>query len=657
MNRSRFVSLLALCLALVLLSGCGSKPAETEPDASTAPVIAEPAPTIPADGNPNDVTCKGSYTGTPDAGALVAAIGTAKLTNAQLNAYYWAEVASYRQSGKSPAPDFTAPLDSQVCTADESVASWQQYFLRSALNTWHSARALMIQGEEVGLPVEEAYQPNLDNYELYMKDMPVTHLMYRYTKAFHPNTMHQAYLDSMPDTLEELASRKGYSSAGEMAQAAFGTTLEGLNAFADSYNRGYIYYTNLSYFIELDQEELDTYHTQWLREHPEADPDETAIDMRHILLLPEGGVENATEEQWAACTEDAEKLMDKWRRKTKRNEGSFADYAHLESQDTGSALDGGSYLHVTKGQLAPEIESWCFDPSRASGDITILRTQAGVHILYFSASHSLTRLKAEEDLMAQKQADLLTQARMDYPISVSYDAITLAEAQPEVSLNDILYPDLAHERFPEIPLYLQQDYPNTKYGKYWIRTNGCGITTMAMLASYMTDDELTPPEMCARYGGYSHKNGTDGMLYIYEPPVMGFYLRQRTFDFKEAKQALDEGYVVINVQTKGYWTRGGHYIALEKVNEDGTIQVRDSNIFNYGNLPAHKEDGHKWSNVVANGHGFWVFENKITRIPNCCRCGDVSSVTGSLLQENYLCRKCTPALLRRGSYLSAASGM
>ena len=50
-----------------------------------------------------------------------------------------------------------------------------------------------------------------------------------------------------------------------------------------------------------------------------------------------------------------------------------------------------------------------------------------------------------------------------------------------------------------------------------------------MLASYMADDELTPPEMCARYGNYSHKNGTDGMIFNYEPAVMGFYLRKKTY--------------------------------------------------------------------------------------------------------------------------------
>ena len=159
--------------------------------------------------------------------------------------------------------------------------------------------------------------------------------------------------------------------------------------------------------------------------------------------------------------------------------------------------------------------------------------------------------------------------------------------------------------------------------------------------------------MCARYGKYSFANGTDGMIFTKEPQTMGFYLKRRTFEPTEALEALKEGYIVISIQHKGYWTRGGHYIVLEKVNEDGTVQVRDSNIFNYSRVRAHKEDRHKWENVVSSTGGFWIFEYKIKRIPACSRCGDPEGVTRSLLEQDYCCEKCRPALLRRNTYLSA----
>ena len=136
------------------------------------------------------------------------------------------------------------------------------------------------------------------------------------------------------------------------------------------------------------------------------------------------------------------------------------------------------------------------------------------------------------------------------------------------------------------------------YGGYKITTHGCGITTMAMLATYMADTELTPPEMCRRYGGYCYDHGTDGSLFVVAPAQMGFYLKKKAFEWREARDAMRDGYVVVCVQTKGYWTRGGHYLLLEKMFEDDVIQVRDSNIYNYGKLEGHKTDRFDFSTVV-----------------------------------------------------------
>ena len=175
-----------------------------------------------------------------------------------------------------------------------------------------------------------------------------------------------------------------------------------------------------------------------------------------------------------------------------------------------------------------------------------------------------------------------------------------------------------------------------------------------MLASYMADDELTPPEMCDRYGNYSHVNGTDGMLFNYEPAVLGFYLKEKTYDPTVAKAALEEGHLVISIQHKGYWTGGGHYIVLEKMNENGLIQVRDSNLYNYGKLEAHKADEHTWGSITGAGSGFWIYEYKVTSIPACTRCGDAESISTSPLAEDYYCEKCAPAILRKNTYLTAS---
>ena len=97
---------------------------------------------------------------------------------------------------------------------------------------------------------------------------------------------------------------------------------------------------------------------------------------------------------------------------------------------------------------------------------------------------------------------------------------------------------------------------------------------------------------------------------------------------------------------------------LEKLNEDGTVQVRDSNLYNYGTsgrIQAHAQDKHTWGSITSAGSGFWIFAYKVKRIPACSRCGEPEGVTKELLQEDYLCEKCRPAILRRETYLSGCT--
>jgi len=656
-----------LLVAILLLCGCGRENTEpvdgfTEGEATTVPVEETVPATIPADGNPEDVTCKGSYTGEGAADAVVAMSGVAELTNEQLSVWYWAEAARYRQENHEAAPDFDRSLDMQRCEIDSSVNSWQQYFLKQALSSWHTAQALIQHSTEVPLTTEEAYQPNRMNTEKYMTGMPASEVLYGYYSHYRPNSMHQAYLDQIPQMLADLAAEKGCKTAADMAQDAFAAPETAVEAFANSYNRAYMYFTHLSHYIEPSQEQLDAYFAEHASDYLSG---EEAVDFRQILLIPdenteagwtvtlgEDGAVTCPEEAWAACETQAQEMLEYWQKKNRGTEATFGETAHHQSEDTGMGESGGLYRGIRKGQLTDVLDAWCFDPARQPGETAIVRSPYGVHILYFSGRRETARMEAEADYYRMAQEAILTDAKEMFPMEVTYGNIALRTAKAMVSAGDILYPDIAHERFPEIPLYLQQDYPKTMYGGFKITTNGCGITSFAMLASYMMDDELTPPEMCDLYGRYSHANGTDGMIFNIESAVLGFYMREKTYDTRVALAALEEGQVVVSIQHPGYWTRGGHYIVCERINENGLIQVRDSNIYNYFRVRTHKQDEHKWGNITANGSGYWVFDDKITRIDGCSRCGNPDGQMKSLLHTDYICEKCETALLRRNTYLS-----
>ena len=110
-------------------------PVETEAPAETeAPVETEaPAESLPSEPVYETITVVDEYS----------------LTNRQLQTFYWMEVAAYMQAGHNEAPDLTQSLDTQVCPIDDSVGSWQQYFLQKALNTWATSRALNLHSQYV----------------------------------------------------------------------------------------------------------------------------------------------------------------------------------------------------------------------------------------------------------------------------------------------------------------------------------------------------------------------------------------------------------------------------------------------------------------------------------------------------------------------------
>lgn len=583
-----------LCAAL-LLSGCS----RTLPEETLSPSAA----TVSPDEDPLSVACLSSYTGTGNMDAVIARLGETELTNAELQIWYGAEVAQYRQENPECAPDFSRPLDVQPCPFEEDINSWQHYFLNAALNRWHTAHGLIRHSREVPLPTEEAYKGKAE-LEEYMGQMPATRLLYGYDPLYRPNSLHQRFLD-------------------ELEQKLTGPRLD----MARALNYGYMYFTTLTYDLE----------TQAPAPEPSGEP---RVSFRHILLCPEEEGEN--------CIQKASDLLNTWQTGKRADESTFAQLASQHSRDSASAKNGGLYTNLRREQLPEPISQWCFANNRQEGDTVLIPLGDNVHLLYFIASE--TTAEARQALCRQAQQNLLDQIREAYPIQVDYSSIVLEKEVASPSVSDLLYPDIAHQRFPEVPLYLQQNYTGTMYGDYKLTTNGCGITSLAMLGSYLCDEELTPPELSALYGRYSRPTGTDGSLFEDAPPQLGFYLIKKTYDWREAREYMQEGHSVVVCQYKGYWTGGGHYLVLETLTPDGLVRVRDSNLYNYRKLPRHKDDAFPWETICGAGQGYWIYEKKVTSTEACIRCGNPESLKTSPVTD-YLCEKCTDALCRRNAYL------
>ena len=66
------------------------------------------------------------------------------------------------------------------------------------------------------------------------------------------------------------------------------------------------------------------------------------------------------------------------------SEEAFAALALAYSEDEGSYYHGGLYDNIVEGQMITEFNDWCFDPSRKPGDVEIISTTFGYHIMYYS---------------------------------------------------------------------------------------------------------------------------------------------------------------------------------------------------------------------------------------------------------------------------------
>ena len=669
--------ILAAAVLVCAAGGCGrdtrtQDTAVTAPSATTQPETQEtaettPPPTAPADGDSENVTCQGSYTvtdGEAQAAAddVVANIGDARLTNGVLQVYYWLEVAQYLKA--NPDVSFGQPLDTILCDLDDTAVTYQQYFLLRALNTWHSQQALIQMGDLEGIPTEAAYEPNPKFHEDNLnQDMPALAHLYGYTNAnYEPNALHQAWLNALGTLLEEQAQAGGYSDLSALAAdlAGAGATDTDIISYAHQYNRAYMYFTELTYNLELTEEELQSTAGEY-------EGSDVYVDFRHILLVPErsavaeDGSVIALTSDWDACKKEAQALYNRCQYRTFA-EHTFAELANKYSADEGSRLNGGLYSGISKGQMTAVLDEWLFDSSRKPGEMAILRSECGYHVVYFSGSVNALQAETEKNLTAEMYEQAVRSAMERYPMNVNYSAIRLgvaAQSGSGLDTDALLYPDVAHERFPTAPLYFQQDYPHTYYGQYPIAQWGCGITTMAMLASYMTDEEWTPPELCKRYGYYCMEQGTNIIMYDDVPGEMGFFLERRSWDWKEIVQALEDGKMVICLQYQGYWTRGGHFLLLQEVTEDGLIVVRDSNVYNYGSLSGHQIDAHEASVITPRGAYYWIYQPKITRIPACVRCDntDHAGVPAILFTEDYYCAKCVTAMERRQDFLDICEEM
>ena len=115
-------------------------------------------------------------------------------------------------------------------------------------------------------------------------------------------------------------------------------------------------------------------------------------NVRHLLVAFEGGTEDefSGEMVYSQAEKDtakakAEELLQQWR-DGEADEASFITLVAKETDDTASAETGGLYQNIYPGaEYLENFLDWAVDPARQVGDVDIVETEAGYHIMYFSS--------------------------------------------------------------------------------------------------------------------------------------------------------------------------------------------------------------------------------------------------------------------------------
>jgi len=338
---------------------------------------------------------------------VVATVGDMELTNNALQVYYFQAVDDfYSAYGYYMDPsvlDFEKPLDEQIYD-EETGTTWQEYFLESALTSWSRYAALNLKGREEG----------------YVMSQEVVD-----------------YVASVPDQLNAMAQSNGYASAEEMLHSdmSAGCDMDGYMDFMNTNLYAGQYLESIYDSMVPTQEEIEAYYATneaALNQQGIVNDGSITVDVRHILICPQGGTEDEngtvtySDEEWETCRIKAQELLDKWQAEDGTEEG-FAQYATDHTEDPGSMATGGLYTGVYVGQMVEPFEDWCFEDGRKHGDVGLVKTNYGYHIMYFVESHEVWIAKVSDTIIYERSLAIVNGAAEKWPLSVKYNKIALSE--------------------------------------------------------------------------------------------------------------------------------------------------------------------------------------------------------------------------------------
>lgn len=348
------------------------------------------------------------------ADVVIAQVGNQTLTNEDLQVYYWMSVRNfvdyYGYYLESLGLSTAEPLNKQIYD-EKTGETWQQYFLKNALESWRRYASLAQMAEDSG----------------YVLDAEL-----------------QAYLDTFEQKMNKLAIEAGYADGEELVDISVskGSSMAAYYKYVRTEYMALGYLESLSDKLKPTAEEIEAYYAaneETLKQKGYGKEDGYYYAVRHILIGIEGestkdenGKTVYTDAQWETCRAAAQKLLDEFLA-AEPTEEKFAELAKEHSEDPGSASNGGLYEGLTKNYgFIKNFEDWYIDESRKPGDTGLVQNTEssvqGYHIMYFSSSKEKWKDQVETQVLSEKTSKLLEDAETQWPMTINYKKIVLGNA-------------------------------------------------------------------------------------------------------------------------------------------------------------------------------------------------------------------------------------
>lgn len=164
------------------------------------------------------------------------------------------------------------------------------------------------------------------------------------------------------------------------------------------------------------------------------------------------------------------------------------------------------------------------------------------------------------------------------------------------------------ENLLTVPLYLQYTEPwgSYTYGDGKIKSTGCCPTCLAMVFSFLRQETIYPDTVAKWAGSTYYVNGVGTAWSIFTPAAEKWSVNCNNIGKNQGKmiEALANGNPVIASMGKGTFTKGGHFIVLTGITENGKIKVNDPNDSASKN---HKGKEFEVSLIMRESKNMWVF--------------------------------------------------